>query len=409
VISATIGGMTAEILLRVAAGLRWLLMERIYLDHNATTPPDPRVLEAMLPYLTEAFGNPSSLHWYGQRARAAIDEAREKVAALVSASPAEIVFTASGSEADNLALRGAAAAAREPRRGIVHSAVEHHAVVNTARGLAEDGWPVAVVPVSADGVLDLDALRSTVDEHTALVSVMLANNETGVLQPVVEAARVARESGALVHCDAVQGAGKVPVNVRALDVDLLALSAHKMYGPKGVGALYVRRGTRLRALVRGGAQERNRRAGTEDVAGIVGFGRAAELVRESLTSEPARVGALRDRLEARLLQVGGARRNGDGPRVANTTNVSFDGIEAEDLLIALDLMGVAVSTGAACAAGAVEPSHVLRAMGLHAQRVQASLRFSLGRCTTEREVDRAADAVAEAVARQRAAPARAAR
>jgi cysteine desulfurase len=376
-------------------------VERIYLDHNATTPLDPRVLEAMIPVLEHGFGNPSSLHWFGQRARGAVEDARAQVAALIGASPSEIVFTGSGTEADNMALRGVAGVAREPRRTIVHTAVEHHAVINTGKALAEEGWPVETVRVAQDGMVDLDSLRAKVDDRTALVSVMLANNETGVVQPVAEVVKIAREKGALVHCDAVQAAGKMPVDVSALGVDLLALSGHKFYGPKGVGVLYVKRGTRLKAWSRGGAQERNRRAGTENVAGIVGLGRAATLAREELSTEGPRLQALRDRLEHALFAIPGTRRNGEGPRVPNTTNLSFEGVEAESLLMALDLMGVAVSTGAACAAGAVEPSHVLRGMGLPVERVQASIRFSLGRSTTAAQADRAAAAVAEAVERQR--------
>lgn len=376
-------------------------MERIYLDHNANTPLDPRVLEAMLPALGDSFGNPSSLHWFGQQARAAVDEARNQVATLIGATPAEIVLTASGTEADNTALRGVAGVSRGPRRKIVVSAVEHHAVLHTARALGEEGWPVEVVRVTPDGLVDLEELRAKVDETTALVSVMLANNETGLIEPLPEVVKIARERGALVHCDAVQAVGKIPVDVKVLDVDLLALSAHKLYGPQGVGALYVRRGTRLTALVRGGSQERNRRAGTENVAGVVGLGRAAAVARQDLAQEGRRLAALRDRLEARLLEIPGARRNGEGPRVPNTTNVSFEGVEAEGLLVALDLQGIAVSTGAACAAGAVEPSHVLRAMGLPPERVQASLRFSLGRATTEAHLDRVAQAVEACVAQQR--------
>jgi cysteine desulfurase len=355
----------------------------------------------MLPVLRDGFGNPSSLHWFGQQARAAVDMAREQVAALVGASPAEIVFTGSGTEADNMALRGAAAAAREPRRKIVYTAIEHHAVMNTARALAEEGFPVETVRARADGRIDLDDLRAKVDDRTALVAVMFANNETGLVQPIAEVVRIARERGALVHCDAVQAAGKIPVDVRALDVDTLALSAHKIYGPKGAGALYVKRGTRLKAFVRGGSQERNRRAGTENVAGIVGLGRAAALAREELAAESARLSSLRDRLEMRLLAIAGAQRNGEGTRVPNTANLSFSGAEAESLVMALDLAGLAVSTGAACAAGAVEPSHVLRAMGLPVDRVQASLRFSLGRGTSAGEIDEAATRVAEAVDKQR--------
>jgi cysteine desulfurase len=297
--------------------------------------------------------------------------------------------------------------AREPRRKILYAAFEHHAVVNTAKALAEEGFPVEVVKVGPDGVVDLEDLRSRLDERTALVCLMRANNETGALQPVAEVARLAHERGALVHCDGVQAAGKVPLDVKELDVDTLALSAHKLYGPKGVGALFVKRGTRLRPFVRGGSQERNRRSGTENVAGIAGFGRAAALAREELAVEAPRLAALRDDLEARLLAIAGARRNGDGPRVPNTCNVSFEAVEAESLLMALDLMGIAVSTGAACAAGAVEPSHVLRAMGLPADRVQGSLRFSLGRGTTSAQVERAARAVKDAIETQRRLPRRA--
>jgi cysteine desulfurase len=374
---------------------------RIYLDHNATTPLDARVLEAMLPYLRESFGNPSSLHWFGQRARAAVEDARGSVASLIGADPAEIVFTASGSESDNMALRGAVAKAGGARRRVVTTSVEHHAVLNTAKALREEGVPVEVARVSEGGRLDLDDWRGKLDDSTLVASVMLANNETGVLQPVSEAARLAHERGALVHCDAVQAAGKTPVDVRALGVDLLTLSAHKLYAPKGVGCLYVRRGTPLGPLVRGGAQERNRRAGTENVAGIVGFGVAASLASQGTAAEAERVGALRDRLEERLLKLPGTRRNGADPRLANTANVSFEGVDAEALLIALDLEGVAASTGAACAAGGVEPSHVLKAMGFQPERVQSSLRLSLGRTTTEPEVDRAADVIVAVVGRQR--------
>ncbi len=382
------------------AGLPFgLNMDRIYLDHNATTPLDRRVFEAMRPWLEGDFGNASSLHWFGQRARAAVEDARAHVAALVGAAPAEIVFTSGGTEADNLALRGVAAAAGPRRRKILVSAVEHPAVLNTAKALLALGFTTEVVRVTPEGRLDLDDLRERLDEEAALVSVMLANNETGVLQPVAEAAALARAKGALMHCDAVQAAGKVGVDVGALGCDLLSLSAHKIYGPQGVGALYVRRGTPMQALLRGGSQERNRRAGTENVAGAVGLGRATELARAELDHEPARLAALRDRLEPRLLAIPDARVNGGGARLPNTTNVSFGTVDAVPLLMALDLAGVAVSTGAACAAGAAEPSHVLLAMGMAPDHVQASLRFSLGRGTTEEGVDRAALAVGQAVER----------
>ncbi len=381
-------------------------MRRIDLDHNATTPLDPRVLEAMLPVLRGVHGNPSSLHALGQRARALVEDARAEVAALAGAQPTEVVFTGSGTEADNLALRGVAWAAREPRRKLVYAGLEHHAVVNTARALAREGFPVEAVRALPDGRVDLEDLAARVDGRTALVCLMLANNETGVIQPVAEALAVARSRGALLHCDAVQAAGKLPLDFAALGVDLLALSAHKIYGPKGVGALVVRRGTKLEALLRGGSQERNRRAGTENVAGVVGFGAAASLARAEQAADAARLAGLRDELEARLLAIPDAQVNGGAPRVPNTTNVSFAGVDAESLLMALDLAGLAVSTGAACAAGAVEPSHVLRAMGLPMARVQASLRFSLGRGTTPEEVALAAEAVARAVQKQRAGRAR---
>jgi cysteine desulfurase len=376
-------------------------MERIYLDHNATTPLDPRVVEAMAAALRANFGNPSSAHWFGQQARAAVDEAREQVAGLIGATPAEIVFTGSGTEADNMAVRGATQAAKGSRRKVVVTALEHHAVLHVAEALAKEGWTVEVVRALPGGGVDMDDLRAKVDDGTALLSLMLANNETGVIQPVAEAAALAHERGALVHCDAVQAGGKIKVEVQGLGVDLLSLSAHKLYGPKGVGALYVRRGTTLEAFVRGGSQERNRRAGTENVAGIVGLGLAAVLCREELAEDALRLASQRDRLEQALLAIPGARRNGDGPRVPNTTNVTFSDVDAENLLLALDLEGIAVSAGAACSAGGTTPSHVLRAMGLSLDEVQASLRFSLGRPTTNSEVDRAAAAVAECVVRQK--------
>ena len=377
-------------------------VERIYLDHNATTPLAPEVLEAMLPCLREDYGNASSLHWFGQRARAAVEVAREQVAALVGAQPSEIVFTASGSESDNTALRGVAARAREPRRRIVTTTVEHHAVLRTAEAMRDEGVPVELVGVDAEGRVDPEKVLDLVDERTALVSVMLGNNETGVIQPTGRIAQIAHEAGALAHCDAVQAAGKVRVDVSELDVDLLTLSAHKIYGPKGVGGLYVRRGTPLAPLVRGGGQERNRRAGTVNVAGAVGFGAAAVLARQRLEADVVHLRGMRDHLEARLLALAGAALNGDEPRLPNTTNVSFEGCEAEGLMMALDLAGVAVSTGAACAAGGVEPSHVLKAMGLPPERVQSSLRLSVGRGTTEDQVDRAAEIIRTCVERQRA-------
>lgn len=381
-------------------------MKRVYLDHAATTPLDPLALDAMMPFLRAdgEFGNASSMHSFGQKARAAVDQARADVAALLGARDSEIVFTGSGTEADNAAVRGAlesARAAGSERRGLVTTAIEHHAVLNTAKALEREGFPVTIVPATPAGVVDLAALDAAITDRTALVSAMSVNNETGAVQPVRDVAAIAKARGALVHTDAVQAVGKIAIDLAQLDVDLLCLSAHKIYGPKGVGALYVRSGTRMAALLRGGSQERNRRAGTENVAGIAGLGRAARIAGERLTPDAEQIGRLRDTLERELLRIPGAARNGDAPRIASTTNVSFEGLSGEDLLIALDLDGVAVSTGAACAAGSPEPSHVLTAMGLSRSRIQSSLRFSLGRSTTADDVARAAQAVGNAVDRLR--------
>ena len=378
---------------------------RIYFDHNATTPVHPAVVEAMVAALRDDYGNPSSVHRLGQRAKARLDEARGAVAALIGAEPGEIVFTSGGTEADNFALRGAAEALEATgRRHVVVSAIEHEAVLNTARALGRRGWRLSIVPVDPRGVVAPEAVAECLADDTAVVTVMLANNEIGTIQPIAAIAELAHARGALVHTDAVQAVGKIPVDVGALGVDLLSLSAHKFNGPKGVGALWIRRGTRLVPLLTGGRHERNRRAGTENVPGIVGLGVAARLAREKLEGEAARLAALRDRLEAGILaRVPGTAVNGGGaPRVPNTTNVSFERVEAESLLIALDLEGVAVSTGAACSSGALEPSHVLRALGLPPQRVQGSIRFSLGLGNTEADVDYVLDRLPALVEKLRA-------
>jgi cysteine desulfurase len=347
----------------------------------------------MVRVLADEFGNASSVHYFGQQAKARVDQARAAVAALLGAEPSEIVFTSGGTEADNLAIRGAAEAL-EPggRRHLITSGIEHEAVLNTCKALARRGWRTTILPVDRTGIVSPDALREALTPDTALVSLMLANNEIGTLQPVATLAALAHEHGALFHTDAVQAIGKVPVNVRALGVDLLALSAHKICGPKGVGALWIRRGTRLVPGSTGGRHERNRRAGTENVPGIVGMGVAAELARTAPPEARARLAALRDRLEQRILAtVPMTAVNGVlAPRVPNTTNISFERVEAESLLIALDLEGVAVSTGSACSSGTLEPSHVLRAMGLPPHRAQSSLRFSLGAGNTEAEIDHVA-------------------
>ena len=367
---------------------------RIYFDHNATTPLGPAALEAMTRALGEDFGNASSVHAYGQRAKAHLDLARSRVAALIGADPAEIVWTAGGTESDNFALRGIAEACESKgRRHLVITAIEHEAVLNTARSLARRGWQVSVVPPTSDGLVDPAEVASAITPETALVSVMHANNEIGTVQPVAEIARIVRERGALMHTDAVQTVGKLEVDVTALGVDLLSLSAHKFGGPKGAGALWIRRGTRIAPLLTGGRHERNRRAGTENVPAIVGLGVAAEHAAANLRTHEREVASLRDRLEAGVLaRVPGSVVNGNtSRRVANTSNISFERVEAESLLIALDLEGIAVSTGSACSSGTLEPSHVLKAMRLPPGRTQGALRFSLGPTNTDAEVDHLLD------------------
>jgi cysteine desulfurase len=367
---------------------------RVYFDYNATTPLSPEVVDAVVQATRDQFGNASSVHHFGQQAKAALDDARSAVAALLNADPSEIIFTSGGTEADNFAIRGAAEAL-EPsnRRHLIASAIEHEAVLNTFKALARRGWRTTLLPVDQSGVINAARLREAITDDTALVSVMHANNEIGTIQPIAELAAIAHEKGALMHTDAVQSVGKIPVDVRALGVDLLSLSAHKFNGPKGAGILWVKRGTRMQPILTGGKHERSRRAGTENVPAIVGMGVAALQARAKMAAEAARVGALRDRLEAGILRavsattVNGAR----DARVPNTSNISFDRVEAESLLIALDLEGIAVSTGSACSSGTLEPSHVLRAMGLPAHRTQNSLRFSLGLFSTEAEVDRVID------------------
>ncbi|MDO8835005.1 MAG: cysteine desulfurase family protein [Vicinamibacterales bacterium] len=371
----------------------------IYLDHNASAPLCPAAAATMTRVLA-AVGNASSIHRYGQAAKALLDDARDAVAALIGGDPSEIVFTSGGSESDNLALRGAAASGR---RGMVVSAVEHEAVLHTARALARDGWRTTVVPCDGDGLVDPDRWREAIDDDTAIVSLMLANNETGVIEPVAACARLARERGALVHTDAVQAAGKMPIDVGALGVDMLTLSAHKFGGPQGAGVLWVRRGLTLTPQIAGGRQERGRRAGTENVAAIAATGAAAAEARRTLSIAAVRMGELRDRLERGLLDaVPGCAVNGCREhRVPNTTNISFDGVEGESLVIALDLDGIAVSTGSACASGTLEPSHVLRAMHLPASRVQSAVRISLGPGTTDDDIQAVLDAVPRRVARLR--------
>jgi cysteine desulfurase len=375
-------------------------MRRIYMDANASTPLLPEVLDAMRPWLLESFGNASSIHQHGQQARAAVEHARESVAALLNCRPAEIVFTSGGTESDNLALFGLV----QPGDHLITSSIEHHAVLYSAERLRDRGVEVTFLPVSRQGQVDPGDVRRALQPNTKLISVMMANNETGVIQPVEEIGRIAQEADVWFHTDAVQAAGKLPIDVKAIGCDLLSIAGHKMHAPQGTGVLYLRRGTHIEPLFFGGAHERQRRAGTENVAGIVGLGRAAELAAKSLRDGTINhIQTLRDRLEQGILAtVEGCGINGSAaPRVPNTTNLYFDQLEGEALVIALDLKGLAVSGGSACMSGATEPSHVLTAMGAVSNHAQASLRFSLTKLNTEADIDTALDLIPAAVNRLR--------
>jgi cysteine desulfurase len=374
---------------------------RIYLDYNATTPVDPAVLEAMLPFFSGEFGNAASIHTTGQKARAAVETAREQVAALINAHPQEIIFSSGGTESDNHAIFGMFNPTNYAQANLVSTVIEHEAVLNTCQALAARGLTVGYLAANREGQIDPQHLRDLLHEmpDTNLVSIMHANNELGTVQPLEEIGRIAHEADVYLHTDAVQSSGKIPVDVSVLQVDLLSLSAHKIYGPKGVGALYIRSGTPLRQFLFGGHHQRGARPGTENVAGIVGFGKAAELAATSLAHDSVRISALRDDLERGLLQrVPQSRVNAAlAPRIPNTTNILFPGVDGEALLIALDLRGVSCSTGAACSSGAVEPSHVLTAIGLTPAEARSSLRFSLGRPTTRQEIDTVLQVIPQAV------------
>ena len=376
------------------------MTRRVYLDNNATTPVLPEILEAMRPYFGEHFGNASSIHHHGQETRAAVERARESVAALLNCRASEIVFTSGGTEADNLAIFGLA------REGdhIVTSTIEHHAVLNACKHLAEaKRCEVTYIPVDGRGLIDPEDVKRAIRPNTKLITVIFANNETGVVQPVAKIGKIAAEADIYFHTDAVQAAGKITIDVNEIGCNLLTVSGHKLHAPQGVGALYVRKRTQLEPMLYGGSHERSRRAGTENVAGIVGLGKAAELASAGLErGDDAKTALARDRLERELLALDSAGLNGRGAcRVPNTTNVYFDGIEGEALVIALDLKGLAVSTGAACSSGAIEPSHVLTAMGLSRDRAKASIRFSLGKQNTEQDVDFALELIPETVAHLR--------
>jgi len=375
----------------------------IYLDHNATTPLDKRVLDAMMPYLENDWGNPSSPYRFGNITRAAIEKARHTVSHCAGCKPAEIVFTAGGTESDNLAIRGPVHALKAKGNRIVTTSIEHHAVLNTCKALETAGFRVTYLPVDSSGVINIRDLEQNLSPETVLITVMHANNETGVLQPVREIADLARSRGILFHVDAVQTAGKFPQPICSIEADLISFSAHKIYGPKGAGGLYIRKGTPIMPIITGGPQETGFRAGTENIAGIVGLAHAYTLAAESAGSEAKRLEGLRDRLETRLLsEFPEAKINGaEAVRIPNTTNISFEGVDGESIVLGLDLQGICASTGSACSTGEPEPSHVLTAMGLSTKEAQGSIRISLGKSTEEKDIDAVLNALAVTVKRLR--------
>ena len=376
----------------------------IYLDHSATTPVHSEVLGAMLPYYGDLCGNPSSIHSFGQEAKKAIEEARDKVALLIGADPSEIVFTSGGTEADNFAIIGVACAYEEKRNHIITSSIEHHAVLNTCKYLEkEEGFKVTYLPVDRNGLVDPDDVKRAITAKTVIISIMHANNEIGTIEPIEEIGTVARANGILIHTDAVQTVGKIPVDVHRLNVDLLSISGHKIYGPKGIGALYIRRGTRITPILHGGHHERKFRAGTENVPGIVGLGRACEIASRDLASQMDHMKNLRDRLQAGITQrIGQTRVNGHpSQRLPNILNVSFEFIEGEPIIFNLDMKGIAASAGSACTSGSIESSHVLKALGIPPNVARGSVRFSLGSENTDEEVDYTADVLVEIVERLR--------
>ncbi|HHT46795.1 MAG TPA: cysteine desulfurase NifS [Firmicutes bacterium] len=377
-------------------------MQGVYLDHGATTPLDEEVLEAMLPYLKEIHGNPSSVHSFGSKARKGLNEAREKVAAALNASPEEIFFTSGATEANNIAIQGVARALSSRGRHIITSSIEHHAVLDTVHYLGQVGFDVTFLPVDRYGIVDLDALVDSITEDTILVTVMTANNEIGTIQPIEKIAEICRERGIYFHTDAVQAIGHLPINLKEQPIDMLSLSAHKFYGPKGVGALYCRKGTKIGQLCFGGAQERKLRPGTENLPGIVGLGRAIELATSDIENKSKNLAALRDRLIRGLLEIEDVRLNGHPQkRLPGNVNVSVLYVEGESLLLDLNLKGVAASSGSACTSGSLEPSHVLTAIGLDHQTAQGSLRLSLGKSNTAGEIDYTINSMKEIVQRLR--------
>jgi len=379
-------------------------MKRVYLDYAATTPTHPEVVKAMLPHFTESFGNPSSIYSYGQEAKGAIEEARERVAALIGAREDEIVFTSGGTESDNFAIKGAAFAQKDKRNHIITSTIEHHAILETCHFLERRGYKVTYLPVDEYGLVDPEELRNAITDQTALVSVMHANNEIGTIQPIEKLAKIVREAGVYFHTDAVQAVGHIPVNVDELGVDMLSMSGHKLYGPKGIGALYIRKGTRLVPFMHGGGQERSRRGGTENVPAIAGFGKATELAQQAISEEGPRLTVLRDCLIKRILeQIKDTRLNGHPEkRLPNNVNVSISYVEGESMLLNLDLESICASTGSACSSSSLEASHVLLALGLTHEHAHSSLRFTMGKWTTEQDIDHVMKTLPQIVAKLRA-------
>ncbi len=379
-------------------------MGRIYLDYAATTPTHPEVVKAMLPYFTEVFGNPSAIHACGQEAKGAIEEARAKVASLIGAQDEEIVFTSGGTEADNFALKGIAYANENKGNHIITTPIEHHAILETCHLLEEKGFRVTYLPVDEYGLVTPDDVRQAITSKTILISVMQANNEVGTIEPIAEIGKIAREAGVYFHTDAVQTAGHIPISVDELRVDLLSMSAHKLYGPKGIGALYIRKGTKLLSFMHGGEQERGRRASTENIPGIVGFGWAAELAQQEMNEEAERLTFLRDKLINGLLErIDHTRLNGHPrKRLPNNVNVSVSFVEGESMCLSLDLEDICVSTGSACSSGSLEASHVLLALGLPHEQARASLRFSSGKWSNEEEIDRVLEVLPRITAKLRA-------
>ena len=378
-------------------------MKRVYLDHNATTPTHPEVVKAILPYYKEVFGNASSVHQFGQQARKAIDEAREKIANFIGASPKEIVFTSGGTEANNFALKGVVYANERKGKHIITSSMEHHAVLNPCKYLEKKGFKVTYLPVDKYGLVDPEEVRRAITKETILISIIHANNEVGTIEPVTEIGKIAKEIGIYFHTDAVQTVGKIPVNVNELNIDLLSLSGHKIYGPKGIGVLYIRKGTRIQPLIQGGHHELNRRAGTENVPAIVGLGKAIEIAKATMEKESMRLTNLRNKLCSGIGEkIDYVRLNGHpGKRLPNTLNMSFEFVEGESMILNLDLKGIAVSTGSACTSGSLEPSHVLKAMRVDAAVAQGSIRFSLGKDNTEEDIDYVLEVLPEIVERLR--------